>query len=84
MFIFKQLFTYFKARSSIKTEEFQQELERDATERVRSIFNKIDADLYMEDPASCLDPNSKLDPSPLPKEVKEECKIWRNKFPHLR
>ena len=62
-----------------------QELERDATDKVQSIFNKIDRELYLDEESS--NSNSNLDPFPmsrLPREVKEECDIWRNRFPHLR
>ena len=53
----------------------EDELEKEATQTVKSIFTEIDSVLYSENDGETTE---------LTKEILEECQLWKSRFPHLR
>lgn len=72
------------------------ELEKETTDKVKALFEKIDHCLYQDGPNENGDDDIDEDERPrtsdsfgsvnpcLSEEMKGECAIWRQRFPHLR
>ena len=56
------------------------ELEREASETVRDLFEDIDDVLFADDGV----PGPPGSRGPMSEELRQECGIWRERFPHIR